>query len=484
MKLKELVKDIDMPLQIKGDLDLDITGLTKDSRKVKKGFLFFLTGGGISFVEDALKNGATGIVSDKKSQYGFLCHIKTEDPNRLLGKLSARFYGCPSDKLHVTGITGTNGKTTTTYLIESILKENGNAPGVIGTITYRYKGHVIKADNTTPGAEDLQRLLKDMHTSGVDHAVMEVSSHGLDQRRVEGIEFDVGIFTNLTHDHLDYHKDFIHYKEAKRLLFHYYLKESKKKARHAILNLDDPYASEFVPESPIKTLFYSLEKNADAHIIEYSENLDGLDLYVSLCKEDIHIHSRLIGYFNAYNILASCLFGIIRQIPIETIKRGIEGLESVPGRMERIKNKKGYPVFVDYAHTPDALSKAIGMLNRLKKGRLIVIFGCGGNRDTEKRPLMGNIATTLADFVIITSDNPRKEDPKKIIEDIKGGIKGENYRVIENRRDAIIEGISMLQEEDCLLIAGKGHEDYQIIGDEIFHFSDKEVVEELLNVDH
>jgi len=484
MKLKELIKDIDIPIQVIGDLNIDITGITKDSRIVKKGFLFFSTGGSISFIKDAFNNGAIGIVSDKKSDYGFLCHILTENPHKLLGKLSARFYGCPSEKLRITGITGTNGKTTSTYLIESILKENGNSPGVIGTITYRYKGNVIKAENTTPGAEELQKLLSQMHQSGVDNVVMEVSSHGLDQKRVEGIEFDVAIFTNITHDHLDYHKDFVHYKDAKKLLFQYYLKESKKTSKHAILNLDDPHVYEFVPETPIKTLFYSLNKNTDAHIIEYTENMEGLDLYVNLCNEKIRIHSHLIGYFNAYNVLASCLFGITGKIPVETIKRGIEKLENVPGRMERIKNKNGFYVFVDYAHTPDALSKAISMLKRVKKGKLIVIFGCGGNRDAAKRPLMGKIATTLADFTIITSDNPRKEDPKKIIEDIKGGIAGKNFKVIENRKDAIYEGISMLQKDDCLLIAGKGHEDYQIIGDDIFHFSDKEVVEEILNVDN
>lgn len=483
MKLKELIKDIDMPVQVTGNVDVEIAGLTKDSRIVQKGFLFFSVGGSISFIKDAFDRGAAGIVSDKKYDYDFSCHIITENPEKLLGRLSAKFYGNPSDKLHVTGITGTNGKTTTTYIIESILKENGNSPGVIGTITHRYKGNVIKAENTTPGAEDLQRLLKDMYTAGVDHVVMEVSSHGLDQRRVEGIEFDDAIFTNLTHDHLDYHKDFTHYKDAKKLLFHYYLKESKKTYKHAILNLDDPVVNEFIPESPIKTLFYSLNKNTDAFVIDYAESIDGLNLHLSVCNERFYIKSHLIGFFNAYNILASCLFGIAGRISIESIKNGIERLESVPGRMERVKNSKGYYVFIDYAHTPDALTKAIGMLNRVKKGKLVVVFGCGGNRDTVKRPLMGDIATSLADFTVITSDNPRKEDPKKIIEDIKKGINGNNYKVVENRRDAIYEGIRMLKREDCLLIAGKGHEDYQIIGDEIFHFSDREVVEEILNVD-
>ncbi|MCX7965550.1 MAG: UDP-N-acetylmuramoyl-L-alanyl-D-glutamate--2,6-diaminopimelate ligase [Syntrophorhabdaceae bacterium] len=483
MILKDLLKEIDIPVYVVGKKDMEIKGLTKDSRRVEKGFLFFSTGGSISYIKDAFNKGAVGIVSQKKTDYDFLCHIITENPDRLLGRLSSKFYGNPSEKIHITGITGTNGKTTTTYLIESILMENGNSPGVIGTITYRYKGNVIKADNTTPGAEDLQKLLYEMHSSGVDHVVMEVSSHGLDQRRVEGIEFDAAIFTNLTHDHLDYHKDFHHYKEAKKLLFHNYLRESKKSVKHAILNLDDPNVEEFVLKPPIKNLFYSVNKNADAHIIQYTENLDGLNLHINLCGEEFFINSRLIGFFNAYNILASCLFGIAKQIPIEAIKNGIERVDAIPGRMERIRNRKDYAVFVDYAHTPDALSKAIGILNRLKRGRLIVVFGCGGNRDSAKRPLMGEIATKNADFTIITSDNPRREDPKKIIEDIKKGIKGNNYRIVENRKDAIFEGIKMLNKEDCLLIAGKGHEDYQIIGDDIIHFSDREVAEEILNVD-
>lgn len=482
MKLHELILELDVPVNILGDTNIEITGLTKDSRRVQKGYIFFATSKSVMFIKDAFVRGAVAVVCEKKTEYNFKCHILTEHIDKLLGRLSSRFNGKPSEKMHITGITGTNGKTSITYLIESILKENGNSPGVIGTISYRYKGNSFKADNTTPGAEDLQKLLKDMYLSGVDYVAMEVSSHGLDQKRVEGIEFDTAIFTNITHDHLDYHRDFIHYKNAKKLLFDYYLKDSKKPIKHAILNLDDPNVNEFVPDPPIKTVFYSVNKKSDAYILNYNEDVRGLSLEIALKDKKVQINSRLIGFFNAYNILAACLFGITAGIPMESIKRGIEALENVPGRMERVTAKE-YDVFIDYAHTPDALSKAIDMLNRIKRGRLIVIFGCGGNRDISKRPLMGEIATKHADFTIITCDNPRKEDPDKIIEDIKKGIKGNNYKVIKNRKDAIFEGIHMLKEGDCLLIAGKGHEDYQVIGDEVFHFSDKEVVEEIINVD-
>jgi len=481
MRLLDLIKDIPVE-SIDGEITLDIKGITKDSRRVEEGYMFFATSTSESYIKDAFNRGAVAIVSQKRHGYGFKCHIVTGHIESALGMVASRFYGDPSEKIHITGITGTNGKTTITYLIESILNAAGMAPGVIGTISYRYKGKTFKADNTTPGAEQLQGLLAEMVSSGVSHVIMEVSSHALDQRRVEGTHFNTAIFTNLTHDHLDYHRDLVHYKEAKRLLFHHYLMKSNKGKRYAILNMDDPNVDDFVPKPPVKTLFYSRNRQVDAYLSDYREDINGLNLKVTLGRDSLNITSPLIGGFNASNILAACLFGYGEGIPMGYIKEGIESLESVPGRMERVKNNKGYPVFVDYAHTPDALAKVLEMLNTIKKGRLITVFGCGGNRDTAKRPIMGDIASRLSDFTIITSDNPRNEDPKKIIDDIIRGVHGDSYRVIESRRDAISEAIRMLKKDDCLLIAGKGHEDYQIIGDSVYHFSDKEVAEEFLNV--
>ncbi len=467
---------------IKGDTDVDITGITKDSRAVQEGYMFFAMNKNEAYIEDAQRRGASVIVSENSLNTPFPRTIITEDIKELHGRIASKYYGFPSKKLQVVGITGTNGKTTTSYIIESILQHAGKKAGLIGTISYRYDGHVLKAENTTPGATEIHGLLKDMYTSQVECVVMEVSSHALDQKRVEGVEFDIGIFTNLTHDHLDYHRDFENYKKAKELLFNHYLKESSKEKRYAILNIDDPSARGFIPDAPVETFFYSMKGKTDAYLSNYEEDIHGFKLELSLMETQISIKAPLVGIFNASNILASCLFGYVAGIPYEVIKKGVEALEGVPGRVERVRNEKGIFIFIDYAHTPDALKKVMEMLNRLKQGRLIVIFGCGGDRDTSKRPIMGEIASRHADFTIITSDNPRSEDPKKIIEDIKTGFHGSSFKIIEDRRDAILEGITMAREKDVLLVAGKGHEDYQIIGNNIYHFSDREVIEESLNV--
>jgi UDP-N-acetylmuramoyl-L-alanyl-D-glutamate--2,6-diaminopimelate ligase len=479
MKLTDLVHD--MPIQkITGDTAIDITGLTKDSRAVKEGSVFFVTKKSEPFIAEALRKGARVIVARSEFEAEAPCLISTDDVHALLGKMASRFYGLPSTKLHVAGITGTNGKTTTTYLIESLLKAAGRKAGVIGTISYRYGGLELKADNTTPGATEAHSLLKDMYESDVRFVAMEVSSHALDQKRVEGIEFDVGIFTNLTHDHLDYHGDIDSYKSAKALMFKRYLEHSSKEKRYAILNMDDEAVRYMIPGEPVQSLFYSLKAPADGYLVDYREDIRGLSLTISLKGKNISFETPLVGLFNASNILASALYGHILGMTATTMKKGIEGLHGVPGRLERVKNNRDAAIFVDYAHTPDALKKVLEMLNRLKEGRLILVFGCGGDRDRAKRPVMGEIASNLADLSIITSDNPRSEDPVLIIDDIKKGFSGNSFKVIENRRDAIYEAVNMLKDNDVLLVAGKGHEDYQIIGKKVFQFSDREVIEESL----
>jgi UDP-N-acetylmuramoyl-L-alanyl-D-glutamate--2,6-diaminopimelate ligase len=479
MKLAELIKD--MPVKkITGDAGIDIIGLTKDSRAVKEGSIYFVTRKSEPFIAEALKKGAKVIVAERELKAETPCLIATDDVQALLGRMASRFYGLPSTKLHVAGITGTNGKTTTTYLIESLLRTDNRKAGVIGTVSYRYGGLELKADNTTPGATEAHSLLKDMYESGVRFVAMEVSSHALDQKRVEGIEFDVGIFTNLTHDHLDYHGDIDNYKSAKALLFKRYLEQSSKEKRYAILNMDDPAVRDMIPNEPVHRLFYSLKTTADAYLVDCKEDIRGLSLTFSLRGKNITLQTPLVGFFNASNILASVLYGFTLGMTAATMKKGIEGLHGVPGRLERIKNNRGIPIFVDYAHTPDALRKVLEMLNRLKEGRLILVFGCGGDRDKTKRPVMGEIASHLADLTIITSDNPRSEEPFTILEDIKKGFAGNSFKIIENRRDAIYEAVQMANENDVLLVAGKGHEDYQIIGSKVFHFSDREVIEESL----
>jgi UDP-N-acetylmuramoyl-L-alanyl-D-glutamate--2,6-diaminopimelate ligase len=299
---------------------------------------------------------------------------------------------------------------------------------------------------------------------------------------VEGVDFDAALFTNLTHDHLDYHHDIEHYKEAKKRLFHHYLMGSVKKKRYAILNADDPFVREFFCAPPIANLTYSLRGTADAFPVSVSEDIHGLTLGVSLAGRELSARSSLIGSFNIANILAAALFGHAAQMPYDAIQKGIESLRGVPGRLERVENARGIHVFVDYAHTPDALRKTLETLKRLSSGRLIVLFGCGGDRDRAKRPVMGKIASELADFTIVTSDNPRREDPASIMEEIQRGIAGTAYRSIADRREAIREAVRMTSENDVLLVAGKGHEDYQIIGTETHHFSDREVIEECFHV--
>lgn len=484
MKLRELL--IDMPVKaIRGAdcvLDRDVTGITKDSRDIREGYIFFATGTSRAFLDNALSRNALAVVMEEQPQSDVPCLLVADNVRSLLARMAAKLNGYPSRQLFVTGITGTNGKTTITYLAESIVKASRKKAGVIGTISYRYDGHMIAAKNTTPESSEIQSLLGAMRSEGCDHAIMEVSSHALDQGRVEGVDFDCAVFTNLTHDHLDYHGDLEHYRRAKALLFHRYLSQSVKEKRWALVNIDDPVAASFIPAPPVKTMTYSAKVQADACVVSFTEDIHGLSLGLSVNGAVINVKSPMVGLFNVSNILAASLFGAAAGIPADEIARGIEDLPGVPGRLERIGNNRNIHVFVDYAHTPDALKKTIETLNRVRSGRLIVVFGCGGDRDRAKRPVMGKIAAEMADFAVVTSDNPRTEAPAAIIEEIKSGIKGTAVALIEDRRSAISEALAMAREGDVVLIAGKGHEDYQIIGTTTYPFSDQVVAKELLNV--
>jgi UDP-N-acetylmuramoyl-L-alanyl-D-glutamate--2,6-diaminopimelate ligase len=483
MRFRDLVDQ--MPITaINGSAPERVTGITKDSRAVREGFVFFATGSSASFVSEAMKRGAKVVVSDRIPEGDVPCLVITPDVRLLLARMAARFYGHPSRKLHVTGITGTNGKTTITYLIESIVRASGREAGVIGTISCRYKDHVIRKPNTTPESAEIQDLLDDMAREGIGYVAMEVSSHALDQGRVEDIDFDCAIFTNLTHDHLDYHVDFDHYRHAKSILFNRCLRNSAKEKKWAVMNLDDPSALSLMPSPPVMTLGYSLRQKADAHIVSAEESIHGISFVMSITGREIRISTPLVGFFNVSNILAAALFGSAAGMDVETIKKGIESLPGVPGRVERVPTNKGFYAFVDYAHTPDALRKTLETLNRVRSGRLITVFGCGGDRDRTKRPVMGRIASDLSDCAIVTSDNPRTEDPVSIIHQITAGITGNSFKTIEDRRQAIAEALAMAREDDVVLIAGKGHEDYQIIGTASHPFSDRLVVEECLGVAH
>lgn len=479
MRLFDLLEGMPV-LEVMGQLPDEISGITKDSRDVGKGYLFFATDSSKVYVKEALQKGASVVVCDTSVPEA-PCSIVVSDPRMVLGKMVARLYGYPSKKLHITGVTGTNGKTTTTYLIESMLRAWKKEPGVIGTISYRFGGKELKRPNTTPESTEIQKLLLDMTQAGVEYVAMEVSSHALDQRRVEGIDFDIAIFTNVTHDHLDYHGTPERYREAKRLLFHHYLRESAKPMRYSIVNLDDPLVGLFALNGGATTLTYGIEHQGDVFPAWWEETVSGLRLGLSVLGQELLIDSPMVGMFNVSNILAAVSFGYAVGMPLGAISQGIQDLAGVPGRLERVINSRGVHIFIDYAHTPDALEKTLKTVNNFKTGRVFLVFGCGGDRDRAKRPIMGGIASEMADFTVVTSDNPRTEDPKTIIEGIVPGFKRGAFKVVEDRREAIAETIRMARAEDIIVVAGKGHEDYQIIGETKYHFSDREVIEECLS---
>ncbi len=459
--------------------NLEITSICSDSREVSEKSLFVAIKGfktdGNDYVGAAEKLGAVAIISEEKVDTKlFLARVK--NVRKALSNISAFFYEKPSEKLFIIGITGTNGKTTTSYLIENILKTAKKEVGVIGTINYRYKGKVFENKVTTPESLYLQKILFNMQKEGVTHAVLEVSSHSIDLLRIADIYFDTAVFTNLTQDHLDYHKTMEKYGECKARLFNEFLvKGPKKDKAFAVIDNDEPFG---------KKLYYDFSGNkisvglkSDNHI--YAENISydisGITGRINTHKGFFDFKSPLIGKHNLENILCAVGASICAGIDLESIKRGIINAKNVPGRLENVENNKGFFIFIDYAHTPDALENVLLILNKLKKRRLITVFGCGGDRDKGKRPIMGAISDRLSDLSIITSDNPRSEYPNKIIEEIVSGIKG-NFIVEPNRRKAINTALKEAKYEDTVLIAGKGHEKYQIIGDRILDFDDKKEI--------
>ncbi len=462
-----------------------IKGITSDSKQVRKGFIFVAIKGnrqdGNCFINEAITKGASVVVVQKKApQIKIRKKIKlviVNDCRKFLAQAANKFYGFPSDKLNLIGITGTNGKTTISYLIEALTKESGLACGVIGTINYHFKGKVISAKNTTPGPVELQGLLAGMLSGGVKYCAMEVSSHALDQDRVLGINFSSAIFTNLTHDHLDYHKNLENYFQAKVKLF-----RKLPSSSFAIINNDDSYCPRIRRLTGAKVLTYGIKNPASVMASDIDFGMHSTEFTLLAPKIKLRIRTNLTGRYNIYNLLAAIAWGISEKLKIKDIKSAVEKFKNVCGRLENVACKKGYSIFVDYAHTPDALFNVISALRPLVAGRLIVVFGCGGERDKLKRPKMGKLVTQLADYAIITSDNPRSEDPEEIIKDICAGIHKKNYCLRPDRFEAIRAGLSMARKNDCLLIAGKGHENYQILKNRVLHFSDQEVVGKCLKL--
>ena len=482
VKLKIILNGI----QYKADKDISgvtVKKATNDSRKVDRGDLFMALSGysidGYKFIGEAIKRGARVIISEKDfAAENDIIKVLIKDTRSAAPLIAANFHGNPSKKLKIVGITGTNGKTTITYIIENILRAAKTPTGVIGTINYRIRERKMPARNTTPGPFELQALFGKMLKRGVKNVVMEVSSHSLDQGRVDHVSFDVGIFTNITGEHLDYHKTISKYFDAKARLFH-----KLKKNGVAVLNNDDGMVAGLKKRIKADLLTYGLNHKSDvmAHSIKLSA--DSAIFTIKTPKGSFEIKTKLIGKHNVSNILASAAAAVALRIPLDIIKKGVESQGAVPGRLEIIDAGQPFKVFVDYAHTEDALHNMLSALRELvPDGKIITVFGCGGNRDNSKRPRMGAVACKFSDRVIVTSDNPRFEDPFEIIAQIESGIKGEflNYDIVEERRDAIHRALKLAREGDVVVIAGKGHEKYQIIKDRMMPFDDCRVAKSIL----
>jgi len=482
MKISELTKG--MNVDIVGFSNIEISGISFDSRKVSKGNIFAALHGskdeGKKYIKDAIFRGAIAILTDDNAIIEKdATYIISNNVSEALGVISSRFYNEPSKKMKVFAITGTNGKTTITYLIEKIFKDANINLGVIGTILYRFGDSKIPAPNTTPLSPELHELLANMRSNGADGVVMEASSHSLVQNRISGCDLDVAIFTNLTRDHLDYHNTMEEYEKAKSLLFNKFLKNSSKDKKYSIINIDDASGRNLVKEAPGILMTYGIKTKADFRASDIIINKDKTEFIINTAKDKIKIETKLIGKHNIYNILAAFICAYCQNINIDSIVTSIKEFESVPGRFESINIGQPFTVIVDYAHTPDALGNLIMAAKTIKHRKIIMVFGCGGDRDRTKRPLMGEISARMSDYSIITSDNPRSEKPERIALDIEVGfqrIKCKNYEVIVDRTSAIEKAISICEKDDILLIAGKGHEDYQVIGDVKIPYNDKDVV--------
>ncbi|MBJ6802098.1 UDP-N-acetylmuramoyl-L-alanyl-D-glutamate--2,6-diaminopimelate ligase [Geomonas propionica] len=494
MKLRQLLACVP-GASVTGDDAIEIESLCYDSRQVTPGALFFALRGvksdGTEFVASAVKGGAVAIIADRPCAVAGVTCVEVPDARRAMSLMAAVFYGTPTGDIPLVGITGTNGKTTTTYLVEGIMERAGLPPAVMGTISYRFGETNIPAPNTTPESVDLQRILRELVDQGAKGAVMEVSSHSLEQRRADGCVFDVAIFTNLTRDHLDYHLDMESYYQSKLRLFTDLLTPNvHKPLRRAVVNLDDPYGARIAADSAAPVLTYAVNGPADLSVAEVNFSVHGIRCRLNSPVGEININSDLLGRFNLYNMMGAVGAGLALGIPKETIQAGIEGHKKVPGRLERVPNDQGIIVLVDYAHTGDALENVLSTIAELKTDRIITLFGCGGDRDKGKRPVMGEIAARYSDLAIVTSDNPRTEDPQAILADVRagipaglkeysleeleGGLREKGFATIESRRTAVRAAILAARPGDVVLLAGKGHEDYQIVGTEKFHFDDRE----------
>ena len=484
MILKSLLKGLDYEV-IKGNEESKVQNIRYDNRKIEQGDAFVCVKGfkvdGHSFIGDAIKKGAkTLIVQEDVSVQEDITIIKVRDTRKALAIMSSNYFGNPKDKLKIIGITGTNGKTTSAFIIKSILEKAGFMTGLIGTIANYIGNKKVDAVRTTPESYELHELFKNMVDAGVEYCVMEVSSHSLELDRVYGVQFEEGIFTNLTRDHLDFHKTFENYYNAKFKLF--------ERSNHSIINLDDPYGANIVKdieERGVKTKVstFSIEKESDFKAFEIKSHSNGSEFKVNLegIEEVEEFSINIPGEYNIYNSLGCIICAYNLNIPMNKIKEGLSDVV-IPGRCELVAKEKNLPysIIIDYAHTPDGLENILSTVKAFTRNRMISVFGCGGDRDKVKRPQMGKIGCELSDIAIITSDNPRSEEPMDIINDIVKPLNYDNFVIEVNRKEAIRKAMNMALEGDVIVIAGKGHETYQILKDETIHFDEREVVYDIL----
>ena len=463
----------------------EVKGITYDSRQAEAGYIFVCIKGfekdGHDYIENAIDNGARVIVVEKEVPIREgITYIKVNDSRAALGRLSEVFYDFANRELDLVGVTGTNGKTTTTYMVEAILRSAGQKAGLIGTIRSKVEEQIFPATRTTPESSDLQRLFAKMVEAGASHAVMEVSSHALELKRVQNLEFKVGVFTNISQDHLDFHQSLENYRKAKGKLFSNYLTEDGI----GVINIDDPSGSYMVEQCTGKVLTYGIDHEADIRGSKVNVSVTGTTYQVTTPVGQTTLDLKLTGYFNVYNSLAAITTGLAFGISLEDIKKGLEGLAGVAGRFEQVDCGQNFGVVVDYAHTPDGMENVLKTARKITDGRTIAVFGCGGDRDKTKRPIMGEVGAKYSDLCILTSDNPRTEDPSQILKDVEKGVRQVeepvDYIVIEDRREAIFKAVERAEKGDIVIILGKGHETYQIFKDGTINFDDREVAREAI----
>ncbi|MGK9368135.1 UDP-N-acetylmuramoyl-L-alanyl-D-glutamate--2,6-diaminopimelate ligase [Melioribacter sp. Ez-97] len=489
MKLNELLNNVRVK-QVTGNAEeKEITNISIDSRNVNENSLFFAIEGfktdGHKFIQDVLNKGVRAVVlqnqaalPDQIFEHYNAVKIVVEDSRKSLAEFSDRFYSSPSKKIKLVGVTGTKGKTTTAFFLKSLFEYTGRKAGLIGTIANYVGSEEIKTMLTTPQSHEINYLLDRMVNAGCKYCSMEVSSHALDLHRADYLDFDYAVFTNITSDHMDYHLTFENYLKAKKILF-----DMLSENAAAVINADDPNANEIVSDTKAKVVRYGASEKADFRIKEISYSLEGTDFVIVYKNEEYKLRTKLIGHFNAYNAAAAFAVGALESIDTDEIIKAIENSPQVPGRFEVVSGGEK-KIIIDYAHTADSLMQALKAVRNIVGNTrpVYTVFGCGGDRDRSKRPVMGRIASEMSDKVFVTSDNPRTENPSAIIDEILKGIKKDNYSVIENREEAIKKAIQNSEKDAVILIAGKGHENYQEVNGVRTHFSDKETAIKYLDL--